>query len=523
MARSPRKLDPARIAADHGRVPATLEPARPGLFGLPEPAEAADLQLGPLEFAAPIGNVAEAVGDGLEAVGAAIVTAERRPRSVKLQLPVRGLAIATDPKPEGERLRRQLRQLMNNAKLRLQGFYLLWEQDPELDGWLLVGTGELAETDPGISFGEFQLELGEVFRRGYPGTHRPGRRIRIGDRRTGQVPRDTRRSLYSTDFATTGINPLAVLPGSIQNITRSSGEPIGGGSVGYSPTGPYEWQSFGPSADGEVWGFDPDLTTVALQGRDAYLLLEDIGSVRVWDLAGAATYPPATSGYSTASDLDPTKYGWERVYGPLLKDTPVAIDNGACRLIWLGATGTTGLAYEHYDTATKKYVRQGRILFHVEAGEGARVNIIELTMERAVVEWRLGQFSLRAILQRGWHGPRVESYSDGTEPAVLEYVPHSAANEASSTTAKAEEEAVWKLSGTGGSDPPIFWAQGTNDEVKSGAVYGKSEDGTKSGGFRFKRNDVIVAQLGNPTAQTVPQVAGLSLVDVQAIPVLLDR
>lgn len=526
MPRAPRKLDPVRVAAEHGRPPAVAAT----LIGLGPEAELLDLELGPLKFAAPVGPVAEAVGDGLEAVGGSVVSAERRPRAVKLQLPVRGVSLVNDPGIEGRRLRRQLRQLMNNAQLRLQGVYLVWEQDPELDGWLQIGAGELAETDPGISFGEFQLELADVFRAGYPGTHRPGKRMMLTDRRNGLWPLDTRGLLYSADFATTTSElsfPLQ-LPAGLTGPARSSLLKVAT-SNGHQPPGsvPRLWRSYA-AVDGEVITYDPDITVWPARSR--YIDAEDWGSVRVWDLSGAATYPPVVSGYTEAHDFDPTGYGWERVYGDLLTpDAPVAIDNGFCRLIWLGSEPSQGLAIESWKNATSKYQRVGRVLTAgPEFGTPAvsKAKIVELTGERAVVEWRAGPFALRAILQRGWRGPRLEAYYDNAEEGdevSLEYLPTSA-EEKTATVAATTVPWIQKISGTGG--PFVYWAQGCADEVNSGASIITPMAGGAVAGTRFHRHRVIVAQLvceGESPEVTVGFVAALALTDAQAVPVLVSR
>ena len=62
------------------------------------------------------GEVTEQLGGALEAVGAAIVPGERRPKAMDLTLPVRGSSHDLNPYLDGDRLRRQLRSLIENER-----------------------------------------------------------------------------------------------------------------------------------------------------------------------------------------------------------------------------------------------------------------------------------------------------------------------------------------------------------------------------------------------------------------------
>lgn len=383
-----------------------------------------DIRLGPLRFVTPADTVGETIGDGLEAVGAALVAAERRPRPLKLKLPVRGDHLAPESVEAGQRLRRQVRQLIDNARWRMSGLYFVWDADPDLDGWLLIGGAELSETDPGVSFGEYEMELSDVYIVGRPGTHRPGRRASIGDRRGGLVSRDSRRLLYSTDFSAQALptEPL-IVPGDVVDLVASGNRPIGTTVAGPLRSSRRLWRACSAS-DAEIISYLPD--EAVLLGRDRYLELDELGSVRVWDLSGADPYPPSPGQYTTERDTSPDLYwGWERLLGDVLSaDRPLAIDNGAVRLIWLGAAANEGLAVEYWDDTLGHYRRDGRVLHALGVREQ---RVVEATPERAVIEWRAGQYGMRAILQRGWWGPRLESFDDGGGTARLEYAPSSGA------------------------------------------------------------------------------------------------
>lgn len=473
------------------------------------------VRLGPLEFITPADTVSESVGDGLDAVGAALVPTERKPRPLKLKLPVRGYHLEADAAEAGRRLRRQVRELLENSRWRLSGFYFTWDADPDLDGWLMIGGGDLGETDPGITFGEFDLDLSDVFIVGRPGTHRPGRRLILGDRRGGLVARDTRRMLYSTDFASQAI-PLAplVLPGDIRSIMRSGNQ-----AISLSIGGPYHgdrrlWYSAAVT-DGDIVSYMPDADTIT--GRGRFLDLDEAGAVRVWDLSAATEYPPLPASYTPERDTNPHIYwGWERVLGDVLTaDAPLAVDNGVCRLIWLGPDDTEGLAIEYWDEDLGHYDRVGRVL---HASDVREARVVEATPERAVLEWRDGPKAMRAILQRGWWGPRLESYDDSGAYAVLEYAPITGG-----TVSTAAQTPSWVrlVTSNGAGQKGTLWAQGAADEiVGTSPVYVAPAPGAT-----FKRYRILVAQLA-PDEEHTPtpaatEVASLSLTDARAIPVLV--
>lgn len=471
------------------------------------------VRLGPLAFVTPADTVSETIGDGLEAVGASLTPADRRPRPLKLKLPVRGdQRTDVDSVAAGLRLRRQVRQLLDNPRWRLTGFYLTWDADPDLDAWVLVGGADVSEADPGVAFGEFEMEFSDFFIVGRPGTHRPGRRAIIGDRRGGLIPRDSRRLLYSTDFAAQALptEPL-VLPGDVVDLVASGNRPVASTVAGPLRAARRLWRA-AAAADGEIVSYLPD--EAVLPGRDRYLGLDDVGAVRVWDLSNAVEYPPTPAQYTADRDDAPDLFrGWERVLGDVLTaNRPLAIDNGACRVIWLGSGAGQGLAIEYWDAVAGHYVRVGRVLHALGVREQ---RIVEASPERSIVEWRAGQYGLRAVIQRGWWGPRLESYDDGGGTTRLEFAPEVG------PVAQAAAAPTWVRTITGGAgQPALLWAQGSNDEtvdlvptVITGA----------GGAVTFRRQRVLVAQLAAPGGPNAAGLASLSLVDARAVPVLVGR
>lgn len=160
-----------------------------------------DVRLGRLHLPTVLEGLKETVGEQLDSVGAVSLAGERAPKQFPLTLPVYGPSSEEDCYELGLRLRRQLRSLLRNPRARLEGLYFNWSVDPEANAWLLVGRGEIAEGDGGITFADFKAELSDVVVVGSPRTHRPGRRLEARDRRVSTTPRDYRGTIYSTDFA----------------------------------------------------------------------------------------------------------------------------------------------------------------------------------------------------------------------------------------------------------------------------------------------------------------------------------
>jgi hypothetical protein len=481
-----------------------LSPASEGLAG------AYDVRVGPLSFVATAGPLGETLGDGLETVGAALTPAEARPRPIKLELPIRGARDEPDLRDAGLRLRRQARQLLDNARWRTQGLYLFVRFDHELSGWLLIGGGTIDETDPGVSFGEFDLELEDVYLVGRPGTHRGGRRLDLGDRRGGLRPRDTRRTLYSTDFASHALpaEPV-VIPGDVVAFTRTGNQPVGSSTPGALINARRLWRTVA-GADGEVITYLPDPALVEVM-PDGFAQIDDVGAVRVWDLSRASSYPPDPSLYGAERDIAPDLfYGWERVLGDTLDPTtPLAVENGVCRLVWLGPAATEGLAVELWDAGLGYYRRAARVLHSLNVGE---LRVIEVTPERAVLEARAGELAMRAILQRGWYGPRLESYNDGGGTARLEYAPYPAA---APVVAALTPSWVQSITANG---YQVRWAQSSSAEVRDTTPTVIS--GTAA---TYRRARTVVGQLCGPAGPAAAELASLSLVDAQSTPVLVAR
>lgn len=477
-----------------------------------------DVRLGPLAFVCPLDSIDEQLGEALEAVGAVLTPSEPRPRPRPLQLPIRGTGRELDPRETGYRLRRQVRQLLENPRMLSSGLYFHWEADPELDGWLRFGGGDVKDTDPGVTFGEWTLELTDCYFVGSPAGSRRGFRLELADRRTGLVPLDSRGLLYSTDHAAQALptQPL-VIPGDVAATLLTYNRPPAAFTIGPLRGIRRLWRTV-TAADGDVASFLPDDGALPDEGRQ-YLDLEDAGAVRVWDLDDSTVNVADPANWTTGRDTDPTIMGWERVLGPMRKRAPaIAVDNGVCRLVWLGATSGEGLALELWDDAAQHYTRLGRLAGATDVRE---VAIVELTLERAVIEWRGAERAMRAILCRGWRGPRVEAYNDAAGgTARLEYV---AQNAGAITATPQAVTWVEKLqSAAGGSGPTsILWAKATDADAR--ATFAGAGTFLAGPGVSYSHAGAVVAQLGDFANLTVAELAALTVADARAVPVLIAR
>jgi hypothetical protein len=182
-----------------------------------------DARLGRFKFLTINDDVIEAVGDSLEVVGGGVVPGPRRPRPLRLRIPIHAEVSETDAYDESLKIRRQARSLMQNAIAKLQGVYFLFEHDSELNCWLVIGAGEVSYVNGGITMGEFNMELQDCFNVANRRTHREARRAESYDRRLSTTPRDTLGTIFLTDFAAVTSNTHHSLPhGTIAPITGAT-------------------------------------------------------------------------------------------------------------------------------------------------------------------------------------------------------------------------------------------------------------------------------------------------------------
>jgi hypothetical protein len=373
------------------------------------------LQIGRLLIAAPL-QWFEQTGDPVQTNGGAVVPNTRTAPQYQLSVGTTAADGQTDTRDARLVLRRQLRSLLNNTPLKLQGFlYIVYSDDPDQDGWFVPDQANLQDYSgsSGLATGFWQSQ-GNWYLVGHPRTHREARQVWMKDLTTGLYARDTLGWIYSTDFS--GQTPLAwtAFPngasGAIDNVT---GQAV--------PFGALE-----EGSDGGVTEYAaglPDLATVSFERTEADL---NLGDVVVYDRNGDATAP------STGVQDD-----WDEVYGPdwpwsnPTTDVP-QIQNGLCRVRYDGATGQPGFRIDAWVSGA--WVEQGKVVFQRDdtSSGGAGTNYLDGLIASGLLEWTPDRAVIQAVmsasadplsherilltLQRGWTGPRIEIYgAPGTD------------------------------------------------------------------------------------------------------------
>jgi hypothetical protein len=291
-------------------------------------------------------------------------------------------------------LRQQLRSMLNNSALKLQGYcYLLYADDPDQNGWYIPDQGQLSDIDgsSGLSTGAWKLDNVNWAMVGHRRTHREARNIWMKNLTLGLSYRDTLRLLYSTDFASLANNGSAgaigittfpagtsqaadtvtgvMVPLVLQLAGRDGGaSSLSVGPPGYSPL--------------------PDLSCVSYERLEASWGLSD---VIVYDRRGDLSDP--TTGPSS---------DWVEVYGPDFPwnwltagqpmDAPV-LDNGLVRVRY-SPTPLPGFSVDMWNGAA--YVEQGKltVVRNPSGGGGGDCN----TLVSAGLHLDNGYTSDRAIL-----------------------------------------------------------------------------------------------------------------------------
>jgi hypothetical protein len=343
------------------------------------------LTLGPIALPTMLGPVSEAIGDDLDTVGAGVVPGDRRPRAFPITIPVHGDTTDGALRFEtGLKLRRQLRALVENSPARLQGLYLAFTPDSEQNCWLLIGGADLKDANGGISLADFTLELSGCYRVANRRTHRPARRLEVTDRRLITTARDYLGTIFSTDFA-------AVTPAAVHVLGVGITDPESGGQpVATSTRG---------GKDGAV---------VIVSGRAD-------GECISYEQAEADEYKAICRALDRRGSV--VEANWQDIYGP---DQPVTVgeipvlDNSVCRVVPDVATGNMdiqfwgGSSWLTYATTIPP-----------ASSSGFSGRIVEWTTERVVLQVTAlvsttSRVQTYVTLQRGWLGPRIETYHQNT-------------------------------------------------------------------------------------------------------------
>jgi hypothetical protein len=309
------------------------------------------------------------------------------------------------------KLRRQWRSLANNTPMKLTGFYLGWDADPEQNGWYLPDQGQLADIEgsSGLATGVFKVENAVWILAGRPRTHRRAMWVYMKPLPTGLWARDFRRVVYNTDFSL--LSPLAVsyFPPGVTDLVAT-----GSGAVSTATVLP-------AGADGAACELATgllDLARVSYEQPEASI---NKGQVVAYDRRGEQTAP--AEGPGTA---------WEEFYGAdypyswlgpeaVAIDTPV-LENGRCRMRYSSPNGI-GWAIDVWNGT--KWVEQGKVLIQrIAPGRSAiydtellSASLVEYSETRAVIQAVVkapsdasSREEVFITLERGWSGPRFEVY-----------------------------------------------------------------------------------------------------------------
>ncbi len=149
-----------------------------------------DFYLGRLGLPTLFDDVKEGVGSPLNSDTGGVVLAKKRTKGYSLNAHVWGTSGDLDQYAAGERMRRQVRALLDNDRARADGMYMMSIADPSLNGWIMLGQGQLDYSDGGVSLAQYKLTLDEMFRLGSLRTHREGRRATLVDRRLSTTQND---------------------------------------------------------------------------------------------------------------------------------------------------------------------------------------------------------------------------------------------------------------------------------------------------------------------------------------------
>lgn len=268
-----------------------------------------DLRLGRLRLVTLTDQIAESIGDELDVDEGGVAIAKRRPRKFSFVIPING---ATDPNPYqlAQRLRRQVRAAMENATYRDGALYMAFTPDPELNGWMSVGSGQIQYKDGGVTFGEYQLELDTAFRIGSLRTHRPARRVELYDRTLPTTFRDARSTITGTDFAAlrgTGTGPY-LATGQPTFLPVGAADPLATAAFNYSRALVTAQARAGIDGAGSfVSGLQHGNVVSYEQAENR----QNVGDVVIWDRRGIApTVPPALTNLVPNPSFETDLTGW---------------------------------------------------------------------------------------------------------------------------------------------------------------------------------------------------------------------
>jgi hypothetical protein len=357
-----------------------------------------DVSLGGVSFPTYDNEFTETVGSDYELVGAAVMPGPPRPLGF-YDMSIRIHSVGSDPASQGDTIRNAIRSILQNNALRAAGLAFSSAFDSSLNGYLVIGTADIAYSDGGPGFSDYVLKLSAAAHIGSPESLLSVHRVTLEDRRLATVPVDHLRRAHSpgTDSKK---KPLAVhyLPPGARDI-------VGQVKPELPETKTYR-TIFGDAVavedrqHGEILTFDH-------AWEDRYK-----GDVRIFDRMG-----DKDPEFDRAGDLDPKLYGWAQGFGPTFilspGDVPV-MDNGVCRVRY-----TDGSSWQIDALKGDSYTLDSQS-FSLGYSRLLGATIAEYTRERGVLRVVLagakGRANVFITLQRGWKGPAIDVYWVGEKP-----------------------------------------------------------------------------------------------------------
>lgn len=396
-----------------------------------------NLKLGRIALPTLVGDITEPVGDDFDVLGSALIPGEPSARPFPLKIPLHGTVGDTDYVAAAERMRRQLRSLLDNPAAGRQPIYMQFAPDSSLNSWLLIGGGDISYTDGGVSVGDYQLDLRNCFKIASRRTHYQAIRITNNDLRLGLIPRDFLGQVNSTDFSSVTRGGEIIGPRAGAKFFTTSNRPVvtntvrlASGNAGSMAASALNIGGYTGYGDGQAIGWQDVLTADALQGLDDVLILDRRGIT-----APAFTTPGDVAMQDT--------YGWEEVYGPnfpLSDDVPV-LANGRCRVQWDAANNA--LVIEAWMLASSKYDEVARVTFLRDISSSQmtaadlgspQARVISWTPFTATIKFTLTvpastiqAADVYVTLRHDWYGPKIEMYrhTTTTDRAAMLVAPNS--------------------------------------------------------------------------------------------------
>lgn len=118
-------------------------------------------------------------------------------------------------------IRRALRSMMNNGPMKFAGgYYLIYSDDPDQNGWYLPDTSMVTDLDgsSGLATGAWKNDSVTWYLAGHPRTHREARNVTVKDLRLGTWARDVLGFVIGTDFSALNTLTRLSLPPGVRGV-----------------------------------------------------------------------------------------------------------------------------------------------------------------------------------------------------------------------------------------------------------------------------------------------------------------